>query len=165
MGIVLAVLLIGGVAVAVVAGRESQDPSTATKTVRGVIGSEKAEFFADPDVVNALAAKGFTVRTETSGSWAMEELPLKEQDFAFPSSKAPADELRHGSSVGGGPIRPFYSPLVVVAHSAAAKVLAGNGLATLSGASTGTLRMARIWPPHGPTGPGSSWGEQARTPS
>ncbi|MEJ8637072.1 hypothetical protein WKI67_27280 [Streptomyces sp. MS2.AVA.5] len=162
VGIVLAVLLIGGVAVAVVAGRESQDPSTATKTVRGVIGSEKAEFFADPDVVKALAAKGFTVRTETSGSWAMEELPLKEQDFAFPSSKAPADELRRGSSVGGGPIRPFYSPLVVVAHSAAAKVLAGNGLATLSGASTGTLRMGsylaaaradRTWQQLGGAGP------------
>lgn len=99
MGIVLAVLLIGGVAAAVVAGRESQDKSTATKTVRGVIGSEKADFFADPDVVKALAAKGFTVKTETSGSWAMEELPLKEQDFAFPSSKTPAGELRRKSKI------------------------------------------------------------------
>lgn len=141
VGIVLAVLLIGGVAVAVVAGRESQDKGTATKTVRGVIGSEKAEFFADPEVVKTLAAKGFTVKTETSGSWAMEELPLKGQDFAFPSSKAPADELRRRTKIQGGPIRPFYSPLVVVAHSAAARVLADNGLATLTGKSTGTLRM------------------------
>jgi hypothetical protein len=141
VGIVLAVLLIGGVAVAVVAGRENQDASTATKTVRGVIGSEKAEFFADPEVVKALADQGFIVKTETSGSWAMNELPLKEQDFAFPSAKAPADELRRKSKIQGGPIRPFYSPLVVVAHSAAAKVLADNGLATLTGKSSGTLRM------------------------
>lgn len=56
-------------------------------------------------MVKALAAKGCTVRTETSASWAMQELPLKEQDFAFPSSKAPADELRRRSGVGGGPIR------------------------------------------------------------
>lgn len=142
MGIVLAVLLIGGVAVAVVAGRDSKDTSTATKTVRGVIGSEKAEFFADPDVVKALAAKGFTVKAETSGSWAMDQLPLKDYDFAFPSSKAPADELQRKSSVKGGPIRPFYSPLVVVAHRGAAQVLADNGLATLSGKSSGKLLMA-----------------------
>lgn len=58
-GIVLAVLLIGGVAAAVVAGRTGQDKGTETKTVHGVIGSEKAEFFADPDVVKALAAKGY----------------------------------------------------------------------------------------------------------
>ncbi|WP_208298596.1 substrate-binding domain-containing protein [Streptomyces liangshanensis] len=141
LGIVLAVLLIGGVAAAVVAGRESQDTSTATKTVRGVIGSEKAEFFADPEVVKALAARGFTVKSETSGSWAMEELPLKGYDFAFPSSKAPADELVRKYKVQGGPLRPFYSPLVVVAHRGAARVLADNGLATLDGPSRGTLRM------------------------
>jgi hypothetical protein len=141
VGIVLAVLLIGGVAYAVVAGREGQDQGTATKTVQGVIGSEKAEFFADPSVVEALATHGFTVRTETSGSWAMDEQALRGKDFAFPSSKAPADALRPDPAVTGGPIRPFYSPLVVVAHSAAARVLADNGLATLTGASTGTLRM------------------------
>ncbi|MFE3514978.1 hypothetical protein [Streptomyces sp. NPDC059166] len=137
VGIVLAVLLIGGVAAAVVAGRDSEDTGTATRTVRGVIGSEKAEFFADPDVVKALAAQGLTVKTETSGSWAMDQLPLKGYDFAFPSSKAPADELRAVTKSTGTPLRPFYSPLVVVAHRAAAQVLAGNGLAALEPASGG----------------------------
>ncbi|MER5551682.1 hypothetical protein ABT001_08370 [Streptomyces sp. NPDC002793] len=137
VGIVLAVLLIGGVAAAVVAGRDSEDTGTATKTVRGVIGSEKAEFFADPEVVNALAAKGLTVKTETSGSWAMDQLPLKGYDFAFPSSTAPADELKTTTKSNGAPLRPFYSPLVVVAHRAAAQVLADNGLAELAPPSAG----------------------------
>ncbi|WP_329271589.1 hypothetical protein [Streptomyces sp. NBC_01451] len=142
-GIVLAVLLIGGVVAAVVAGRDNGDRSTATKTVRGVIGSEKAEFFADPDVVKALAAKGYTVRTETSGSWAMEGLDLKGYDFAFPSSQAPADELAAKYKARQPLPRPFYSPLVVVAHRNAAEVLAANGLATLDkGQHRGTLRMA-----------------------
>ncbi|WP_418958815.1 hypothetical protein [Streptomyces tritici] len=140
VGIVLAVLLIGGVGAAVVAGRDTGD-GTATKTVRGVIGSEKAEFFDDPDVVKALAAKGYTVTTETSGSWDMEQLPLAGYDFAFPSSKAPADTLRAKAKVTGAPQRPFYSPLVVVAHRGAAEVLAGNGLARLNGPFGGTLRM------------------------
>ncbi|WP_128380866.1 hypothetical protein [Streptomyces cavernae] len=142
IGIVLAVLLIGGVGAAVVAGRE-QDTSTATKTVRGVIGSEKAEFFSDPDVVKALSAKGFTVKTETAGSWAMEDLDLKGYDFAFPSSKAPADALAEKYRARQPLPRPFYSPLVVVAHRVAASVLAANGLATLDGGGgRGTLKMA-----------------------
>ncbi|NUS27492.1 MAG: hypothetical protein HOV92_25135 [Streptomyces sp.] len=142
IGIVLAVLLVGGVVVAVVAGRESGDNGTATKTVQGVIGSEKAEFFADPDVVKALAAKGYTVRAETSGSWAMEGMDLKGYDFALPSSQAPAVELAAKYKVRGTLPRPFYSPLVVVAHRSAAEVLAGNGLAKLDGKSRGTLDMA-----------------------
>jgi hypothetical protein len=144
IGIVLAVLLIGGVAAAVVAGREpdkNAGKSAATKTVRGVIGSEKAEFFADPDVVKVLAAKGFIVKTETSGSWAMEEMDLAGDDFAFPSSTAPAGGLEKKYQVRGGPLRPFYSPLVVVTHRSTAQVLAANGLAALDGPSRGTLRM------------------------
>ncbi|MGW4052520.1 hypothetical protein ACWENA_16965 [Streptomyces sp. NPDC004779] len=143
LGIVLAVLLLGGVAVVLVTGGD-QDKGTATKTVRGVIGSEKSEFFADPDVVTALQAKGLTVRTETSGSWDMEQLPLKGYDFAFPSSKGPADELRAEApdKAVAAPLRPFYSPLVVVAHSNAARVLAGNGLAVLGTRGTsGILKM------------------------
>ncbi|MFH9088984.1 hypothetical protein [Streptomyces sp. NPDC017673] len=139
-GIVLAVLLIGGVVAAVVAGRQGEDKGTATKTVRGVIGSEKADFFADPDVVKALAAKGYTVKAEASGSWAMEGLDLKGYDFAFPSSQAPADQLARKYHVQEPLPRPFYSPLVVVAHRAAADVLAANGLAVLDGKSRGTLR-------------------------
>lgn len=142
VGIVLAVLLIGGVAVAVAAGRDTGDTGTATKTVRGVIGSEKAEFFADPEVVKALSAKGFTVKAETSGSWAMEGLDLAGYDFALPSSQAPAAELAAKYKVTGTLPRPFYSPLVVVAHKSAAEVLAGNGLATLDAEHRGTFRMA-----------------------
>ena len=121
-GIVLAALLIGGVVVAVVAGRSDGDKGTATKTVRMVIGSEKAEFFADADVVKALAAKGYTVQAETSGSWAMEGLDLKGYDLAFPSSQAPAVELAKKYGVTQTLPRPFYSPLVVVAHRNAATV-------------------------------------------
>ncbi|MFF3203337.1 hypothetical protein [Streptomyces sp. NPDC002962] len=141
-GIVLAVLLTAGVVVAVVAGRSDEDKSTATKTVRMVIGSEKAEFFADPDVVKALAAKGYTVEAETSGSWAMEGLDLEGYDLAFPSSQAPATELAAKYEVRGTLPRPFYSPLVVVAHKNAAGVLADNGLATLDAEHRGTLKMA-----------------------
>ncbi|MCZ9347398.1 substrate-binding domain-containing protein [Streptomyces sp. TRM76130] len=140
--IALAVLLVGGVVAAVVAGRETGGDDTATRTVRAVIGSEKAEFFADPDVVAALAAKGYTVTAETSGSWAMEQLDLTGYDLAFPSSQAPADELAERYGVRQPLPRPFYSPLVVIAHRSAADVLAASGLATLDRDHGGTLRTA-----------------------
>ncbi|MET3983229.1 hypothetical protein [Streptomyces sp. PvR034] len=142
-GIALAALLIGGVIAVVLVGHEDRGTErTATKTVRGVIGSEKAEFFDDPDVVKALSGKGYTVRTETSGSWAMDKLPLDQYDFAFPSSSEPAREIEAKAKLQGAQTtRPFYSPLVVVARASAAKVLADNKLVTMSGKHTGTLLM------------------------
>ncbi|MFD3719943.1 hypothetical protein [Streptomyces sp. NPDC058674] len=141
LGILLGLLLIGGVAVVVLV-REQGPHTTATKTVRGVIGSEKSDFFRDPDVVKALAAQGYTVKTETSGSWAMERLALREFDFAFPSSSEPAKEIEAAAGVQGAQeTRPFYSPLVVIARAGAARVLTDNGLARKTGKNSGTLLM------------------------
>ncbi|MFE2478299.1 hypothetical protein [Streptomyces sp. NPDC059389] len=141
LGIALAVLLLGGVIAVALAGGE-KTPSTATKTVKGVIGSEKSEYFRDPDVVKALADKGYTVKTETSGSWAMDQLALKEFDFAFPGSSEPAPEIEAAAGVKGAQTtKPFFSPLVVIARANAAKVLADNGLAKMTGKNSGTLLM------------------------
>ncbi|MGW7440128.1 hypothetical protein [Streptomyces sp. NPDC054849] len=142
LGIVLGLLLIGGVLYVVAFQGQDHPETTATKTVRGVIGSEKSEFFRDPDVVKALAAKGYTVKTETSGSWAMDQLALKEFDFAFPGSSEPAKEIAAAAGIKGAQeTKPFFSPLVVIARPGAAKVLAGNGLARMSGENSGTLLM------------------------
>lgn len=141
LGIVLGLLLIGGVLYVALQGQDHPE-STATKTVRGVIGSEKSEFFRDPDVVKALAARGYIVKTETSGSWAMDQLALKEFDFAFPGSSEPAKEVAAAAGLKGAQeTKPFYSPLVVIARPNAARVLASNGLATMTGKSSGTLLM------------------------
>lgn len=141
LGIALAVLLVGGV-IAVIAIGGQKPEGTATKTVRGVIGSEKSEFFRDPDVVKALADKGYTVKTETSGSWAMDQLALKDFDFAFPSSSEPAKEIEAAAGVKGAQnTKPFFSPLVVIARANAAKVLSDHGLAKMTGANSGTLLL------------------------
>ncbi|MCX4780676.1 substrate-binding domain-containing protein [Streptomyces sp. NBC_01264] len=141
LGIALAILLVGGV-IAVIAIGGKKPEGTATKTVHGVIGSEKSEFFRDPDVVKALADKGFTVKTETSGSWAMNQLALRDFDFAFPSSNEPAAEIEEKAGVKGAQnAKPFFSPLVVIARGNAAKVLSAHGLAKMSGKNSGTLLL------------------------
>ncbi|MEU3958733.1 hypothetical protein AB0F42_02660 [Streptomyces buecherae] len=144
LGIVLAFALIGGVITAVVLGRDDSEAS-GTTTVRGVIGSEKAKFFNDPKVLDALADQGYAVETESSGSWDMQGLDLKGADFAFPGSSAPADALGRAHHVNGAPLRPFYSPLVVLARRPAARTLAASGYVKLTGPAgregSGTLRM------------------------
>nr|WSX50074.1 substrate-binding domain-containing protein [Streptomyces sp. NBC_00974] len=141
LGIALAVLLIGGVSAVIVLGGKKPE-GTATKTVHGVIGSEKSEFFRDPDVVKALKDKGYTVKTETSGSWSMDQLALKEFDFAFPSSSEPAKEIETAAGLKGAQnTKPFFSPLVVIARANAAKVLTDHGLAKMTGKNSGTLLL------------------------
>ncbi|GAB2896794.1 hypothetical protein GCM10022245_34940 [Streptomyces mayteni] len=155
-GIVLAALLLGGVAVALVQGRD--DGGTATTTVRGVIGSEKAEFFTDPEVIEVLAERGYEVRTESVGSWAMDGVDMAGYDFAFPSSQAPAQELAARAESPGAPLRPFYSPLVVLARGAAAEVLAAEGIVTLADEHQGLLSMGAYLEA---VGDGRAWGDLA----
>lgn len=77
----------------------------------------------------------------------------------MPSSQAPAVALAAKYQVTGTLPRPFYSPLVVVAHRSAAEVLAANGLAALDTEHRGTFEMAahldaaradRTWHPGNP---------------
>src|ERR1700741_2779669 len=58
--------------------------------LRGVIGSEKEAFFADPKVQQALEKSGLTVAVEKAGSRAIAgRFDPKKYDFGFPSG-APA---------------------------------------------------------------------------
>jgi hypothetical protein len=141
-GIGLAVLLLIGVGAAVLLGRDDGGGG-GTTTVQGIVGSEKSEFFADPEVIAALADRGFAVRTDPTGSWAMDDADLGSYDFAFPASEGPAQELAAARDTAGSPLRTFYSPLVVLAHRAAAEVLAAEGLVTLEADHRGVLSMER----------------------
>jgi hypothetical protein len=143
IGIVAALLLLGGVAAAALVGRGGSERGTAKQpsVVRGLIGSEKADFFADPAVTAALAARGLSVQVDTAGSWSMASTSLKGYDFAFPSSLPPAEEIRQLQHITTEPVRPFYSPLVVIAHRSAVEVLAANGLAAKASWGGWTLRM------------------------
>jgi hypothetical protein len=140
-GILLAVLLLGGVVVAVVRGQDTGEDSP-DRVVVGMIGSEKREFFRDPEVVAALAEHGFEVRVDEVGSWAMENRDLAEYDFAFPASSGPANAMAERAGLATPTLRPFYSPCVVLARATAADVQTEAGLVTRAGPHRGTLDMA-----------------------
>lgn len=137
--VLAAVALLAGVGVALFWPKDG--PGGDVVAISGVIGSEKREFFADPDVVAQLAKNGLKVTTVTTGSWLMGDSDLKPYDFAFPASLSPAEEIRDHLQIKSEPVRPFYSPLVVIAHQSVADVLKANGLAAQSESKVWTLKM------------------------
>ncbi|GAA1408775.1 hypothetical protein GCM10009639_58930 [Kitasatospora putterlickiae] len=132
-GVVVAILVAAGLVFTAVnlfkdKGKGPEEKPPVAK-ITGVVGSEKTAFFNDPDVKAALAAQGLDVSVQSAGSWQMNDIKQGSADFVFPSSQLPADEIARQNQLTGTPARPFYSPLVIVAHSDVAKVLQNSKLA------------------------------------
>ncbi|MFD8786027.1 hypothetical protein [Kitasatospora sp. NPDC059599] len=141
LGVVATLALLGWVAYALIP--DDSGAGTPVVTVTGLIGSEKRDFFDNPDVKAELKKQGLEVRADSTGSWTMSEQArsTKGLDFAFPASAAPAREIQRNWQLTDSPLVPFYSPLVVVTHESAAKVLKENQLADVDGKGVWTFRM------------------------
>ncbi|MFF7989780.1 substrate-binding domain-containing protein [Kitasatospora xanthocidica] len=131
LGAVLILALLGWVAYALIPDGGEGGSGQATVTVTGLIGSEKRNFFEDPNVKAELKKKGLEVRADSTGSWTMSEQAKSTQglDFAFPASAAPAREIQQNWGLKDSPLVPFYSPLVIVTYKSVAEVLKQNQLA------------------------------------
>lgn len=128
-----AVLAVGiGAAVYVSHGRKegedaSRDAAASVVEVRGMIGSEKESFFADPKVAEALLAKGFRVKVEKVGSREIASRNLAGYDFGFPSGAPAAIALQ--KKAGAKQVYPtFFTPMVIGSWKSLVPVLEGEGL-------------------------------------
>ena len=102
-------------------------------TVRGLIGSEKESFFADPRVQAALAEQGITVVVEKAGSRALAgRYDASKYDFGFPSG-APAGVQLRAAAKAANVYTPFYTPIVVASWRPIAEILVANGIVTKEG--------------------------------
>lgn len=109
-------------------GADASNGGQALQTVRGVIGSEKKDFFADEKVKAAFASHGLAVEVGTAGSREIATTTdLTGVDFAFPSSTAAAEKLAEKVSASGS-TDPFFSPMVVVTWKPIAELLQANGV-------------------------------------
>jgi len=125
--VVLAAVLVVGVIVAIVVGRE-RGSGQSLETVRGVVGSEKAPFFADPDVVAAFAAHGLRVTVDPAGSRQISEIDLAGYDFAFPSSFPLAERVQRKQGVTTA-YAPFYSPMAIASFAPVMQLLSRASIA------------------------------------
>ena len=103
-----------------------------TVTVTGTIGSEKAAFFKDAEVQQALAEEGLAVEFSTAGSRDIVNREAAGQDFLFPSS-APAGRAASDAREGSELTTPFYSPMVALTHDELVGSLQAHGFVRESG--------------------------------
>jgi len=140
----LALLLLGGVGGGIwYSNSRVVDERTAEQTakleaarqvsVRGLIGSEKEAYFADPRVVKALAAQGITVSVEKAGSRAIAaRYDASKYDFGFPSGAPAAAQLK-AQAKAAAVFNPFYTPMVFASWRPIAEILVANGIAERQG--------------------------------
>lgn len=140
----LAVLLLGAVGGGVWYSNQRLRDDTAQRqtlqieqqkqvTARGLIGSEKEAFFADPRVQKALAAQGITAQLEKAGSRSIVgRYDAAKQDFGFPSG-APAAQMLAAKAKPANVYNPFYTPIVFASWRPIAEILVANKLAERQG--------------------------------
>ena len=150
IGIGLAVLLIAGIVAAILIGRTSAgttNPAGAKTSkgltlVTGVIGSEKAPFFADPQVRKIFASEGLKVQVTTAGSRQIAtSVDLKGVDFVFPSSAPAAEKVEQKAGVSTV-YAPFYSPMAIATFKPIVQILKSAGMASQDADGIWHLNMA-----------------------
>ncbi len=137
-GLLLAVLLVLGIAAAVIWGvlarsspgtSASGAPNANLTVVTGVIGSEKKPFFNDPQVQAIFAKNGLNVQVTTAGSRQIAtSVDLTGVDFVFPSSAPAAEKIK--LETGAKTVyAPFYSPMAIATFQPIVNLLKAAGIA------------------------------------
>jgi hypothetical protein len=129
LGIVLAAVLAVGVVVAITASLVSRLSSQPLTTVHGVIGSEKLEYFNDPDVRAAFRRHGLDVQVDAAGSREQATtVDLSRYDFAFPAGAPAALKIKTDHHAAATYV-PFYTPMVVATFRPIAQLLVASHVA------------------------------------
>ena len=140
LGPLLGILLLGGIGVGIYFSAQEQQLLTQQQALerqqvvaRGVIGSEKEDFFRDAKVVETLRQRGLTVTVEKAGSRQIATLPTLEQyDFVFPAGLPGAEKIRRERRARSV-YTPFFTPMVMASWQPIAEILERNGLARRAG--------------------------------
>lgn len=143
LGPVLLVILIIGVAGGIFISAREQLTARRVIIVRGLIGSEKEEFFQDPQVAAALRKGGIVVQIEKAGSRQIAtSFNLDEYDFAFPAGVPAAEKIRRERGISRS-YDVFFTPMAVASWKPIARILEANGISQDQGGYS-TLDMDRF---------------------
>jgi hypothetical protein len=128
----LAIVLIVGVSIGIVTSirgsGSSASPAPQAVTLQGLIGSEKAPFFADQRVKDALLRGGFVVNVQTAGSRQIAQADISKYDFAFPAG-IPAGSKIKTDHAGSTAYQPFYTPMAIATWKPIVTLLTDAGVA------------------------------------
>jgi hypothetical protein len=128
IGPLLTIILIVGVGTAVYFSVSEQLTQSSIVSIKGLIGSEKYEFFHDPRVVEALKRDGLEVQVQKAGSRQIAtSFNLKEYDFAFPAGVPAAEKIRREHKVNKR-YSVFFTPMAIASWKIIADTLIANGV-------------------------------------
>lgn len=130
----LTLLLLAGVGAAIYvsvtdpAGNKTPESSTLHE-IKGVIGSEKVDFFRDPQTIAALAKLNLTVTVEKSGSREIATIPnlATKYDFVFPAGVSAAEKIKRDQNIKKS-VQPFFTPMVIASWKPIADILIANNI-------------------------------------
>jgi hypothetical protein len=142
VGPIVTVLLVAGLGVAIYRSVREQLTERQTVAVRGLIGSEKEEFFKDATVLHVLRRRGFDVHVEKAGSREIAGFDLRKYDFAFPAGIPAAEKIRREHRINPAYV-PFFTPMAIASWRTIAEILQANGMAEEKGGYY-TLDMGRL---------------------
>jgi hypothetical protein len=151
IGPILALLVAAGVGMGIYFSAERKAESDRVKieaaqvvSLRGLVGSEKEGFFADPRVATALRKHGLAVQVEKVGSRAIAlRQDLKNYDFGFPAG-APAAIKLQGAVNARQTYNPFFTVMAVATWQTLIPVLEANGLVRAEAGGYRVLDMKRL---------------------
>jgi hypothetical protein len=124
--------LIAGVAAAIFVSVRGTLQERRMVVARGLIGSEKEEYFRDERVIAALRRLGLTVEFEKSGSREMsQKLHNGTYDFGFPAGVPAAEKIRQEWKIGSQGYDVFFTPMAVASWKPIADLLVTNNVAHL----------------------------------
>ncbi len=133
LGPLLTLLLLVGVGVALYLSVTGQLSARRVETVRGLIGSEKEDFFLDERVQEVLRQNGLVVETEKAGSRQIAtDYTVSEYDFVFPAGVPAAEKIRRENEVRAS-FDAFFTPMTVASWTLIADVLEANGVVRTAG--------------------------------
>jgi hypothetical protein len=147
----LTLLLLAGVGVAIYVSMTDQASDKASKAryeIKGIIGSEKMDFFRDPDTIAALAKApwNLTVTVETAGSREIATLPnlAKQYDFAFPVGVSAAEKIKRDQNIKIS-VQPFFTPMVIASWKPIAEILITNNIVKKRGDAYYIIDMTALF--------------------
>lgn len=133
LGPLLTLFLAVGVGVALYLSISGQLSARRVITVRGLIGSEKEDFFLDERVQASLRQNGLEVEVEKAGSRQIAtDYTASDYDFVFPAGSPAAEKIRRESDVRAS-FDVFFTPMTVASWTLIADVLEANKLVRRDG--------------------------------
>ncbi|MFI3219746.1 MAG: hypothetical protein QX189_11595 [Methylococcales bacterium] len=148
----LTLLLLAGVGAAIYVSVTEQAGNTAVASsstlheIKGVIGSEKEEFFRDPQTIAALAKINLKVTVEKSGSREIANIPnlAKQYDFAFPAGVSAAEKIKRDQNIKKS-VQPFFTPMVIASWKPIAEILIANNIVKKRGDAYYIIDMTALF--------------------